>query len=60
MQLLPQLQLPLLLALLQLLLQLQPVSNFLLKTKKPLQSGFFNVPVPAYLISCSSSKVSKR
>jgi hypothetical protein len=44
MQLLQQLQLPLLLApllLLQLPLQHQPASNFQLKTKKPLRSGFF-------------------
>jgi hypothetical protein len=62
MQPLQQLQLPLLLVpllLLQLLLQHQPASNFQLKTKKPLQSGFF-VPIPDYLISCSSNKVNKR
>jgi hypothetical protein len=53
-------QLPLLLAPLLLLLQHQPVSNYLLKTKKPLQSGFFYVPIAAYLMSCSSSKVNKR
>jgi hypothetical protein len=63
MQLLQPLQPLLLLAPLlplQPLLQHQPASNYLLKTKKPLQSGFFYVPVPAYLISCSSNKVSKR
>jgi hypothetical protein len=49
---------PLLLLLLQ--LQHQPASNYLLKTKKPLQSGFFYVPIANYFISCSSSKVSKR
>jgi hypothetical protein len=48
------------LLLLQLLLQHQPVSNTLLKRKKPLQSGFFYVPISNYLISCSSSKVSNR
>jgi hypothetical protein len=63
MQLLQQLQLPLLLApllLLQLLLQHQPASNSQLKRKKPLQSGFFHISILAYLISCSSSKVSRR
>jgi hypothetical protein len=61
MQHLLQLQPLLLLALLLLLLQLQPVSNSLLKRKKPLQSGFFHIYIfLAYLISCSSSKVSKR
>jgi hypothetical protein len=50
----------LLLVLLQLLLQHQPVSNSLLKRKKPLQSGFFYIPISNYLISCSSNKVSKR
>jgi hypothetical protein len=54
-----QLQLLLLLApLLQ--LQHQPASNSLLKRKKPLYSGFFHIFIPAYLISCSSSKVNKR
>jgi hypothetical protein len=49
------------LLLLQLQLQHQPASNFLLKRKKPLQSGFFHIYIfLAYLISCSSSKVSKR
>jgi hypothetical protein len=63
MQHLLQLQLPLLLApllLLQLPLQHQPVSNSLLKRKKPLYSGFFHIFILAYLISCSSNKVSKR
>jgi len=60
MQLLQQHQLPLLLAPLLLLLQHQPASNYLLKTKKPLRSGFFYVPIANYFISCSSSKVSKR
>jgi hypothetical protein len=60
MQHLLQLQLPLLLAPLQLLLQHQPASNHLLKRKKPLCSGFFHVFILAYLISCSSNKVSKR
>jgi hypothetical protein len=61
MQRLPQLQLLLLLVPLQLLqLQHQPVSNSLLKRKKPLQSGFFYIFILAYLISCSSSKVSNR
>jgi hypothetical protein len=43
-----QLQLLLLapLLLLQPLLQHQPASNYLLKTKKPLQSGFFLRPSP--------------
>jgi hypothetical protein len=58
--LLQQLQLPLLLAPLLLQLQHQPASNYPLKTKKPLRSGFFYVPIANYLISCSSSKVSKR
>jgi hypothetical protein len=49
-----------LLAPLLLQLQLQPVSNSLLKRKKPLQSGFFHIFISAYLISCSSNKVSKR
>jgi hypothetical protein len=63
MQRLLQLQLLLLLApllLLQLLLQHQPVSNPLLKRKKPLYSGFCYIFILAYLISCSSSKVNKR
>jgi hypothetical protein len=60
MQLLQQLQLPLLLAPLLLLLQRQPASNFQLKTKKPLQSGFFYALIAAYLINCSSNKVNKR
>jgi hypothetical protein len=63
MQLLQQLQLPLLLAPLlplQLQPQHQPASNFQLKTKKPLQSGFFYIFILTYLMSCSSSKVSKR
>jgi hypothetical protein len=60
MQRLPQLQQPLLLAPLLLQLQHQPVSNFLLQRKKPLQSGFFYIFILAYLISCSSSKVSSR
>jgi hypothetical protein len=60
MQLLQQLQLPLLLAPLLLQLQHQPASNYPLKTKKPLQSGFFYVPIANYLISCSSNKVSRR
>jgi hypothetical protein len=49
---------PLLLLLLQ--LQHQPASNHLLKTKKPLRSGFFYAPIANYFICCSSSKVSKR
>jgi hypothetical protein len=57
-QLLQQHQ-PLLLLAPLLLLQHQPASNYLLKTKKPLQSGFFFL-IPAYLISCSSNRVSKR
>jgi hypothetical protein len=36
---------PLLLLLLQLQHQHQPASNYLLKTKKPLQSGFFMSPL---------------
>jgi hypothetical protein len=54
---LPQLPVPLLL--LQLQLQHQPASNSLPKRKKPLYSGFFYF-IQTYLISCSSSKVSKR
>jgi hypothetical protein len=62
MQHLQQPQLPLLLALLLLQLQHQhqPASNYPLKTKKPLQSGFFYIPIANYFISCSSNKVSKR
>jgi hypothetical protein len=40
--------------------QHQPASNCPLKTKKPLQSGFFYIPIANYFISCSSSKVSRR
>jgi len=63
--LLPLLLLLLLAPLLLLQPQLQHLhqlasNHYLLKRKKPLHSGFFHIDIPTYLISCSSSKVSRR